>query len=86
MAEFTDKKEKQVRKGTQNLSEIQHHNRHGKRETYGFFQLRFYLSKIASTLGKDELSLNLYPFILVKICLLPVALFILFWVCPKPNR
>lgn len=70
------KKEKQVRKGMLNLSEIQHHNRHCKRESNGFFQLRFHFSEIASTLGKAELPLNFYPFILIKICLLPVALFI----------
>ena len=76
MAEFTQKREKQVRKGKLNLSQIQHHNRHGKREANGFFQLCFYFSEIAPTLGKAELSLNLYPFILVKICLLSVALLI----------
>ena len=76
MAEFTEKQDKQARKGKLNLSQIQHHNRHGKRETNGFFQLCFYLSKITFPLGKAELSLNFYPFILIEICLLPVALFI----------
>ena len=76
MAEFTEKQDKQARKSKLNLSQIQHHNRHGKRETNGFFQLCFYLSKITFPLGKAELSLNLYAFILIEICLLPVALFI----------
>ena len=76
MAEFTEKQDKQARNGKLNLSQIQHHNRHGKRETNGFFQLCFCFSEIASPLGKAELSLNFYPFILIEICLLPVALFI----------
>ena len=76
MAEFTEKQEKQAQKGTLNLSEIKHHNRHGKRETNGFLQLRFNFSEIASPLGKAELSLNLYAFILIEICLLSVSLFV----------
>ena len=59
------------------LSEIQHHNRHSKRETYGFLSFRFYLSKVAFALGKAELPFYFNALVLVKISLLPVALLIL---------
>ena len=60
------------------LAQIQHHNRHGKRKTYGLFQLCFHFSKVAFSLGKTELPLNFNALVLVEICLPLVALFILF--------
>ena len=60
-----------------NLAQIQHHNRHSKREGYGFLLLCFYLSEVAFALGKAELPLDFNALILVEISLSPVTLFIL---------
>lgn len=59
--------QKQARKGMLNLAQMQHHNQHVKRETYGLFRFCFHFSKAALPLSETELPLNINPLVLVEI-------------------
>ena len=60
-----------------NLTQIQHHDRHGNSEANGFFQLCVHFAEITFPFGETELSLHFDPLALVKNRLLSVTALVL---------